>query len=467
MNDRQAATARAAALTPDICIIGAGPGGIALATAAAAFGVSVVLIDRAAMGGARETLRRAALRAAAAEGSFAEAVAHVRRTAASLAANESAQRMGALGITVLTGEARFASRSTVRVKEQEIKARRFVIATGSEPRLPAIEGLEAVAPLTFDSLLDLPRCPERLVILGTDAEAVELVQAMARLSSTVSLVAADTTLLPGEDPEAVGLVRRALLRDGIAVYENAAVERVERARSGVIVTGTTATQGEFSAEGTHLLVAFGRRPAIASLELELAGVSFTERGVKVDASLRTQNRRIFAIGDCIDLGDGGRHGPSAASQASLVLRRLLFRLPTRFVPHLAPRLVGCAPEIASVGPTEAQALARHKGTTVLRWPYAEIAQAQAEGRSEGFLKIIADSKGRVLGATIVGARAGDLITPWCLAVQKGLTVQDMAGAIVPSPSFSEISVRAATSFYTPMATRPGLKRLIGFLRRFG
>lgn len=467
MSDRQAATARAAALTPDICIIGAGPGGIALATSAAAFGVSVVLVERAAMGGTRLELRRAALRAAAPRGDFAAAVAHVRRAASALVANDSAERMGALGVTVLKGEARFASRSTVRVGDQEIKARRFVIATGSEPEPAAIPGLDDVRPLTFDTLLELPRCPERLVVLGADATAVALAQAVARLGSAVSLVAAGTPLLPEEDPEAAGLVRRALLREGLALYEDVTITRIESGRGTVRLVGSGAGQDALTVAGTHLLDVSGRKPAIAALDLDLAGVSFTARGVKVDASLRTRNRRIFAIGDCVDLGDGGRYGPSAASQASLVLRRLLFRLPTRFAPHIAPRLVGSTPEIASVGLSEAQAQAAHKGTTLLRWPYAEIAQAQAEGRSEGFLKIIADSKGRVLGATIVGARAGDLITPWCLAVQKGLKVQDMAGLIVPSPSFSEISTRAATSFYAPMATRPGLRRLIGFLRRFG
>ena len=127
----------------------------------------------------------------------------------------------------------------------------------------------------------------------------------------------------------------------------------------------------------------------------------------------------------------------------------------------------CDPEVASVGLSEAEARAVHRPVTILRWPYAEIERAQAERQSEGFLKLVSDRKGRILGVTIVGARAGDLITPWCLAIQKGLSVQDMAALVAPSPSFSELSTRAASSFYAPLATKPGLRRLIGFLRRFG
>jgi pyruvate/2-oxoglutarate dehydrogenase complex dihydrolipoamide dehydrogenase (E3) component len=485
VSDKQAATARAAALTPDLGIIGAGPGGLALASAAAAFGVSVVLIERATMGGSRLELRKAALRAAAAQafaqrhsGPFGLAAAdaavnyagvheHVRRASTALAANDSAERMGALGVTVLKGEARFASRSTVRVGEHEIKARRFVIATGSEPALPDLPGLATTPHLTPETLLDLSRRPERLLVLGTGAPAVELAQSMARLGSMVTLIANGEGLLPGEDPEAAGLVRRALLREGVTLLENAQVTSVGSAKGAIRLVLSTAAQEEQRVEGTHLLVATGRRAAIGALDLELAGVAASDRGVMVDRALRTRNRRVFAIGDCVDPGDGARLGPSAANQANLVLRNLLFRLPTRLQPSLLPRLVGCDPEIASVGLSEAEARAAHRPVTILRWPYAEIERAQAERQSEGFLKLVSDRKGRILGVTIVGARAGDLITPWCLAIQKGLSVQDMAALVAPSPSFSELSTRAANSFYAPLATKPGLRRLIGFLRRFG
>jgi pyruvate/2-oxoglutarate dehydrogenase complex dihydrolipoamide dehydrogenase (E3) component len=333
--------------------------------------------------------------------------------------------------------------------------------------LPDVSGLATTPHLTPETLLDLPRRPERLVVLGSGATAVELAQGMARLGSAVTLIVDDQGLLPREDPEAVALVRRALLREGITLLEDARVTSVAPARGSVRLGVSTGGQQDLHIEGTHLLVASGRRAAIAALDLEMAGVTASDRGVTVDRSLRTRNRRIFSIGDCVDPGDGPRLGQSAVHQASLVLRNLLFRLPTRYQASLMPRLVGCDPELASVGLSEVQARSSRRAVTILRWPYAEIERARADRQSEGFLKLVSDPKGRILGVTIVGARAADLITPWCLAVQKGLGVQDMAALVPPSPSFSELSTRAATSFYAPLSSKPGLRRLIGFLRHFG
>jgi pyruvate/2-oxoglutarate dehydrogenase complex dihydrolipoamide dehydrogenase (E3) component len=484
VSEIQAATGKAAALTPDICVIGAGAAGLAIATAAAAFGVSVVLIERGAMGGARLDLRKAALLAAASRAqamreagqfglsagepqvNYAQLHDHVQRASAALAANDSAERMGALGVIVIKGEGRFISRSTVKVGEQAIKARRFVIATGSRPALPSIAGLDAFPVLTPETLLDLTRRPDRLLVLGGDRSGAEFAQAMARLGSMVTLVEPGS-LLADEDHEAAGLVRRALLRDGVALHETATVTRSEAARGGVKLVLADPGTGETVLEGTHLLVAAGRMPDIGGLDLDMAGVTSNSRGVIVNRSLRTQNRRVFAIGDCADAGAGTRIGQSASHQAGLVLRTMLFRLPARLDTHTVPRLTCCDPELASVGLTETQARADGGALTILRWPYAEIERAQAERETGGFVKLVSDRKGKILGATIIGARAGDLIAPWCLAVQKNFTVKDMAALVVPSPSFSEVSTRAAMSLYAPLAAKPGIRRLIGFLRRFG
>lgn len=484
MSETQAVTAKAAALTPDICVIGAGAGGLAVATAAAAFGVSVVLVERDRMGGARIDARKAALRAAGAraqalleagpfglaagepEVNYAQVHDHVQRACSALAANDSPERMGALGVTVIKGDARFVSRSTVRVGEQAIKARRFVIATGSRAAMPAIPGLDTVPVLTPASLLDLTRRPERLLVLGGGSTGVELAQAMARLGSAVTLVEAGS-LLGDEDPEAAGLIRRALLRDGIAMHEQATVLRAEAIKGGIRLVLSNPGPGEIVLEGTHLLIAAGRTPEIEALDLDMAGVTSHGKGVIVNSSLRTQNRRIFAIGECASVGDGARIGCSAGHQAGLVLRAMLFRLSTKLDASTIPRLTRCDPELASVGLSETQARRRRGAVTILRWPYAENDQAQAERQTDGFIKLVSDRKGKILGVTIIGARAGDLIAPWCLALQRGVSVKDMAGLVVPSPSFSEVSTRAAMSFYAVLAARPGIRRLIGFLRRFG
>lgn len=475
-----------AVLAPDICVIGAGAAGLAVATAAAAFGVSVVIIERDSMGGSAGD---GAVMALAAAGARAQAVRearhfgvaagepevndaqlhdHVQRVLAAAAPNVSAERMTALGATVIRGEGRFISRSTVVVGEQTIKARRFVIATGARNIAPPVPGLDAITCLTDESLASATRRPGRLVVLGGGATGAAIAQAMARLGSAVTLIDS-ATLLGNEDPEAVGMLRRALMRDGVALHESTQVLRAQPVRGGVRLAIAAGEDGaEQTVEGTHLLLATPRMPAIETLDLELAGIAVEAGGIRVDRGLRTSNRRVYAIGDCVGGSLGAlRGGHVAEEQARLVLRNALFRQPGRFDANLVPRLTQTHPEIAAVGLSEDEARARARAIRVLRWPYVESARAHAERTTEGFVKLVTDAKGRLLGVTIVGARAGDLIAPWCLALKTGMGAQGMAELVLPHPALSEVSKRAATSFLAPLAAKPGLRRLIGFLRRFG
>lgn len=489
MTDSSATAHRPAPLTPDLCVIGAGRAGLALASTAAAFGVPTILIARDGMGAAARNagnLPSAALIAAGAQVqalheaerfgiitagelqvNFARVHDHMAKVVAALAPNASIERFTALGVTVIAGEARFRDRNSVLVGEQVIKARRFAIATGSRPAAPAIAGLEKVPALSEDNLAALTRRPDRLIVLGGEPAGIALGQALHRLGSAVTIVAAQS-LLPGEDPEAAGLVRRALLREGVALCEGAAVLRAETPKGRVrLVLAATESEPERIVEGTHLLVT-ERRPDIEALDLELGGIASNAKGIIVNAGLRTSNRRVYAIGACAGGAAGGLQHPHVADHhAGLVLRRALFRLPARLGAAAIPRIVQSDPALASAGLSEGEARTKYREIQVLRWPYAETDKAHAERRTEGFIKLIADRKGRVLGVTIVGAQAGELIAPWSMAVQKGLDVREMAGFVFPSPAFSEISGRAATSFYAPLAAKPGLRRLIGFLRRFG
>lgn len=481
-----ASPAKSATLTPDLCVIGAGTAGLAVATAAVAFGVSVVVIERDRMGGpaggsavmalAEAGARAQAVREArhfgiatgAAEVNDAQLHDHVQRVLSAAAPNFSAERMTALGATVLHGEGRFVSRSTVVVGEQMIKARRFVIATGARSVAPPIPGLDTIACLTDASLATATRRPGRLIVLGGGATGVAVAQAMVRLGSEVALIDA-SDLLGGEDPEAVAILRRALLREGVVLHERAQVLRAQSVRSGVrlaIAGGEGST--EQMIDGTHLLLATARVPAIETLDLELAGIAAEAGGVRVDRGLRSSNRRVYAIGDCIGGALATVHGGHVAEeQARLVLRNALFRQPGRFDVRNLPRLTQTRPELASVGLSEDEARAKAGAIRVLRWPYAESEAARGARETEGFVKLVTDARGRVLGVTIVGARAGDLITPWCLALKTGMNAKDMAELVMPYPALSEVSKRAATSFLMPLASKPGLRRLIGFLRRFG
>lgn len=486
VSEGAASAGKPAALTPDLCVIGAGTAGLAVATAAAAFGVSVVIVERHRMGGHAGGSAVMALAAAAARAQAvrearrfgvvtgepqvndAQLHDHVQRVLAAAAPNTSAERMTALGAVVIAGDARFVSRSTVAVGEQTIKARRFVIATGARTVAPAIPGLETVPFLTDASLASATRRPERLIVLGGGATGVAVAQAMVRLGSQVTLVES-TSLLAGDDPEAVAILRRSLLREGVVLHEQAQLLRAQSVRGGVRLAIAGLDGGaEHIIGGTHLLLATSRTPAIETLDLELAGVVSDAGGVRVDRQLRSANRRVYAIGDCVSGSVGGvGGGPIAEEHARLVLRHALFRQRGRFDATAVPRVTQTQPELASLGLSEEQARAQAGAIRVLRWPYAESERAQAERETEGFVKLVTDAKGRVLGVTIVGARAGDLIATWALALKTGTSATAMAELMMPYPTLSDVSKRAATSFLMPLAAKPALRRLIGFLRRFG
>jgi pyruvate/2-oxoglutarate dehydrogenase complex dihydrolipoamide dehydrogenase (E3) component len=475
-------------MTPDICVVGTGPGAFTVATTAALFGVSVVLVEPppaadseragtgpasfAALAAAAESVQaiREAQRFGVSAGEpqidVARLRAHLGHAAAVFAPNSSAERLAALGIVMLKGSPHFLNRQTLAAGEHRIRARRFVIATGSRPALPAIPGLAELPYLTGETLLASARRPERLLVLGGEPAGVALAQAMRRLGSEVALVLPGS-LLAQEDPEAADLVRRALLRDGIELHEGSTVLRAETARHHPrLVLAPQDGGAETTIEGTHLLIASGRAPRLDGLDLDLAGISSDAGGIAVDRGLRTANRRILAIGDCASIAGKPPSPHAAEHQATLVVRNALFRLPVNALGQAIPRLTLCQPEVASLGLSETEA--RKQGAIgVLRWPYAENERAQAEHRSEGLIKLVTDKRGRILGVTIVGAQAGELIGLWCLAVQQRLAVKDVAGLVLPAPTLSEISKRAALSIHAPLASRPGIRRLIGFLRRFG
>jgi pyruvate/2-oxoglutarate dehydrogenase complex dihydrolipoamide dehydrogenase (E3) component len=480
-DDGTAKAAKPAALTPDICVIGAGGNGSALAIAAAAFGAPVVLIERDAIGGDKGPL---AVRALIETGARAQALReagrlglaaaeprpnpaqihdHIQRALASDRANYAAERMATLGITVIRGEARFTSRSTVTVEGQPIKARRFVIATGAHVALPAIPGLDSVPVLREADLAGLTRLPERPIVLG-DAGAA-LAQALGRLGCVATLVAPGG-LLAGHDEEAATILRRRLLREELNLHESSEPLRTERTRSGLRLV-LPSPSGEITIEGSHLILCGPRRPAIDQLDLHLGGIRRDASGIVVDRSLRTSNRRVHAMGACAGGGAAAPPDRAGDDHVGLVLRSVLFRQPVKIDRGSEPRVVWSRPQVASLGLSETEARKAAGTIRVLRWPFSENAAAQAAGETEGFVKAIVDRKGRILGVTIVGEAAGELLAPWCIAMRAGLSVGDLAGIPLPASARSDVSRRAALAFHATLTTRPGLRRLIGFLRRFG
>lgn len=471
-------------LTPDICVIGAGSGGLSVAAAAAAFGVPVVLIEKGKMGGdclnygcvpskallaaARHATepRRASpfgLTLPRAEIDFAKVNAHVHGVIAAIAPNDSRERFTGLGVHVIEGAARFRDAATVTVGDKfEIKARRVVIATGSSPAVPPIAGLAETPYLTNETIFALKRCPEHLIIIGAGPIGLELAQAHRRLGARVTVLEALTPLAK-DDPECAAVVLDHLAREGIAIRSGAKVTRIDH-NDGRIQAVIETPQGEETIEGSNLLIATGRRANVEGLDLEAAGIKYEQRGIVVDRGLKTTNKKVYAIGDVA----GGLQFTHAANyHAGIVIRNALFRLPAKASDDMIPWVTFTDPELAHVGLTEAQARERHKAIRVLRWPYHENDRAQAERETHGHIKVVTAKNGRILGATIVGAHAGELITTWTLALSRGLDIRAMTGIVVPYPTLSEIGKRAAITYFSPSLSNPGLRRLINFLRRFG
>ena len=471
-------------LKPDLCIIGAGSGGLSVAAAAAAFGVPVVLIERDKMGGdclntgcvPSKALLAAAKRAAAMTGGaafgvtaqavkidFAKVHDHVRRTIAAIAPTDSAERFAALGVRVIKGHARFKDRKTVVVGDTEIRARRFVIATGSTPALPPIPGLDKGRYLTNETIFSLDYRPESLIVIGAGPIGLELAQAFRRLGSVVTVLEAATPLAK-DDPECAAVVLDALDRDGVVIHDGVTVTRVDHGIDSVAVTFSTA-RGEQTVEGQYLLVAAGRKATVDDLGLEAARIKYDRGGIRVNRKLKTSNGRVYAIGDC---AAGQLQFTHAANyHAGLVIRNALFRLPVKVNNDRIPWVTYTEPELAQTGVGEAQARARKLKFRILRWPYHDNDRALAERKTHGHIKVIVSAKGKILGATIVGAQAGELIALWTLAITRGLNVRDLTGIVLPYPTLSEIGKRAAIDYFTPSLTNPWLRRIIGWLRVFG
>jgi pyruvate/2-oxoglutarate dehydrogenase complex dihydrolipoamide dehydrogenase (E3) component len=442
-------------------------------------GASVVLVERDRMGGdclnygcvpSKSLLAAAKLANAWRRGAelgiicdppridFAAVADSVERVIARLAPMDSVERFERLGVRVIKSEARFVDPRTIRAGDTLIRPRRFVVATGSAPVVPPIPGLDNVPYFTNETVFANRTAPEHLVVIGGGPIGIELAQAHKGLGARVTVIDAGP-LLPRDDPELVALLAERLAADGIALKPAVAVAGIEREDTGIAVTLAT---GERIA-GSHLLVAAGRCPNLAALDLPAAGIAANAAGVVVDTRLRTTNRRAFAIGDA---AGGPQFTHVALYHAGIVIRNALFRLPARVDYRALPWVTYTDPELAQVGLSEAAA--REVGPVqVLRWSFADNDRAHTERDTAGEVKIVAGRRGRILGATILGAGAGDLILPWALAIAQKLKISAMANLIVPYPTRGEAGKRAAGSFYTPSLFAPRTRCLVRLLARFG
>ncbi len=463
----------------DLIVIGGGAGGLVVASVASQLGLAVTLIEREAkLGGdclhygcvPSKTLIRSAkvaslMRRAADFGlpavlpavDIARVNARVQAVIDRIQQHDDPERFRSYGCEVLFGSAEFIGPHTVRVNGRPVHGRRFVVATGSRPFVPSIPGLADAGYLTHRDIFSLPALPPRLVVLGGGPVGLEMAQAFRRLGSEVTVVERLPQVLPGEDPEIAHALREILQREGIVIHASTTAERVRR-QNGVRIVECS---GGLRLAADQILVAVGRRANVTDLGLEAAGVTYSEHGISVDSRLRTSRKHIYAVGDVC--------GPfpfthMAEYQAGIVISNAVFRFPKKVDYRVVPWVTFTDPELARAGLTEAQAKEKGISPTMLRFSFGDIDRALTENETDGMIKLVT-RKGRIVGATILGPHAGELLHEIVLAMQAKIKIGHISGAIHAYPTLSQIHRRAVNTAYAPTLFSPRVKRLVRWINR--
>jgi pyruvate/2-oxoglutarate dehydrogenase complex dihydrolipoamide dehydrogenase (E3) component len=466
----------------DIAVIGGGSAGLSVAAAAAQFGEKVVLFEKGEMGGdclntgcvPSKALLAAAKAAQAHRSSapfgvaphnpdidFAKAMAHVESVIGLIAPLDSQERFEGLGVTVVRAAVRFTGRNSLEANGTSYTARRIVIATGSRAGVPPVPGIQDVPFFTNETIFRNRTLPKHLLVIGGGPIGMEMALAHRRLGSDVTVLEAFQPLAK-DDPELTKVVLDALQSEGIAIRGGIKIERIEKSDAGIRIVAA----GNDIIEGSHLLVAAGRTANVDGLDLEKAGVDFTKRGITVSSGLRSvSNPQVYAAGD---VAGGLQFTHVAGYHAGLIIRNALFKLPVKNRTDIIPWVTCTDPELAHVGLTEKDARSQHGDSIrVLRWPFHENDRALAEGKSKCMVKVVTAKNGRILGCSIVGPNAGDLIALWTLAVTRKLKVSAIAGMVLPYPTLGEAGKRAAITYYAGVTAKPLVRKLIGFLKKLG
>ena len=474
-------------LTPDLCVIGAGAGGLAVAEAARAYGASIVLVERGKLGGnalntgaiparalAAAAAQAAAIRNGAAFGitvedakiNFRKVHDHLEQVIGAVTPQSATARLQALGVELIAGVAKFTDKKTVVVGETQIRARHFVIATGTRPVVPLIPGLDSVPYFTTDTILDNTRKLTHLLIIGGGPTGLELAQAYNRLGTQMTVVE-NGLPLAGTDPELAAVALKRLGEEGVAIRAHATVSAIQ-ARSMGIGVAVRSAEGEELLDVSHVLVATARLPDLDGLDVEKAGIHRLRADpgrLQVSKGLKTSNPRVYVVGDA---GGGPQSAQAAARQAQLVVRHALLGLPANSDPLLVPRITYTDPEIAEVGLSESTARTRHGiRFRVTRWTFADNDLARARRATYGVAKLLTDRSGKIIGAGVVGAGAGELISLFALAMANGLSARDLARFVAPDPSLSQIAMRLGAEFLRNEAKSPWMQRWIALYRLLG
>jgi pyruvate/2-oxoglutarate dehydrogenase complex dihydrolipoamide dehydrogenase (E3) component len=466
----------------DLIVIGGGSAGLSAAELGAALGAQVALLDREKLGGeclytgcvpskallhvakvaaSTRTAGKLGLDATAGPVDLGAVADHIQRVIDRVyEESDTPEHLRAEGVDVVFGEPQFLSPDHLSINGQVLSARRFIICTGSRPTVPPIPGLAQAGFLTNETVFSLRTLPEHLIVIGAGPIGCEISQAFARFGARVTLVEALERILLKDEPEAAAILRKRLETEGVTIYTQAKVTGVER-RGGQKAIQASTPDGPMELAADALLVAVGRLPNVDGLHLEAAGVAYDPRkGIAIDRYGRTSNPRIYAAGDVT----GGYLFTHAASlQAHTAVRNALFPGRQRFDERVMPWATFTEPEVAHVGLTEAEARQQYgQKITSVKYPFRQVDRAVAEDATDGFIKLISTSRGKLLGAHIVGPAAGESINELALAMQHGLSLAQLARTTHVYPTLA-LAIQQAAGIYALEQTKQ--RKVLPLLRR--
>jgi pyruvate/2-oxoglutarate dehydrogenase complex dihydrolipoamide dehydrogenase (E3) component len=371
---------------------------------------------------------------------------HVQYVIDSIAPHDSTERFEGLGVTVVKGTAKFINKNTILVDGNEYKAKRFVIATGSHPFIPPIKGIDTVPHLTNETILELDECPKHLVVVGGGPIGCEMAQNYNRMGARVTIIEATSGILLKEEPKIAKMLAEQFSKEGIQVFTSSHIVDIWQT-NGETQIKLNINGAEKKISCSHILLATGRKANTEHLGLKKAGVTYTNQNIVVDKSMRTTNKAIYAIGD---VAGPYQFTHMAGYQASIVISRMLFgNIFAKANYNAVPWCTYTDPELAHVGLTEEQARAKYKDKHIrcITLPFKNTDRAKAERKTRGMIKVVFGKKGRILGATIFGHLAGEIIQQWAILITHKMSAKHLLKVILPYPTFSEINKHVASEYY--------------------
>ncbi|MDF1757305.1 MAG: FAD-dependent oxidoreductase [Legionellaceae bacterium] len=467
----------------DLAIIGGGSGGLSLASGTAQLGLKVVLLEGHKMGGdclnygcvpskallaAAKSIYNAQHRAPLFGAKiqfdsidFEKVTQHVKEVIKNIEPHDSVKRFESLGVTVIEEQGEFIDSHSLKAGKQTIKARKIVIATGSSPFIPPIKNLNTTPYLTNETIFNLKELPKHLIVIGGGPIGCELAQAFAMLGSQVTIIEA-FSMLPKDDKDCVETVRQSFKSMQINILELAKVLEVTKVKDGAINIQVLQNENEKTITGSHVLVATGRQPNTSALKLDNANITHNAKGIQVNDKLQTNQKHIYAIGD---VASPYQFTHMASYMAGIVLRNIVFKIPSKVNYKAVPWVTYTYPELAHVGKTETD-FTDDSEFVITSWFMSDSDRARAEGETNGKIKVITDKKGMIMGVTIVSAHAGELILPWVMAIRENKSLRAFTDAIAPYPTLSEVSKYVSGEFYKPKLFSANTRRIVSWLQKF-